>query len=789
MRFLLAQNEIHADHDGLMNENAGRVRAVVAHLQAEGLWDQCEQVTATTSMAAGTAAGEEGSHSDLLDPLRRAVLAVHTAAHLASIVDDYSTAAGDGRTCIACTLANRSADAACRVCGTAKPETAGFAIPPGKGDSVYRCPNSLQVALRNCELAIEVARRVVYGSGPAASGLVLSRPPGHHAVSKRYDSYCLINTVCVVAAWLLQRIDEEGNLQEGKVMILDWDVHHADETQAVVTAVDSPLRHRTVLCSIHRHDNNFRPTTCTVNEVPLDTHPYVVNVPLRGKGFGDADYVEVFRRVVLPLVAATAPRAILVSAGYDCARGDALGRFSVDPRGFATMTTMLLSTGVPCVFLLEGGYDVEVSRPVHKALIQGVAGTVEAALQFEDNAVVNMNYDDAELKPETAVVVREVLARAPFLRPERGPFNPELASGYAGSTKNADTYAGVLPLVIQQAFDRAKALERGRRGRCLSNMIAPDLPAALEVYEAALASLGTFSEASTNADVIRCRKNYRARADRIRATLAATDAQAAADVPALDPQRKSVRVFTYDMVRHDLCEATKVVLELEPTDDLSSLHHVMQKRMRPGSPPPLCPALLRSLSRTLKVPKAWGRKKLKGHIKEFRRSPAYTVWLDTFRAFVRNAIAPLIGESFAFQCPPTLRIQLPSRICLGHHHRDSEYPGFAGNEINFWVPLVDTLNENTLHLESAPGHGDLAPVVLRYGEFLRFDGNGLLHGTVANTTDKARVSLDFRVIPLALWQDKFGGRIGTYPAETMVVVDLAAGDNGSTREAKTSSKE
>ena len=42
----------------------------------------------------------------------------------------------------------------------------------------------------------------------------------------------------------------------------------------------------------------------------------------------------VFDKVVLPLAKRVEPDLVLVSAGYDCADGDQLGRFSVTPTGF-----------------------------------------------------------------------------------------------------------------------------------------------------------------------------------------------------------------------------------------------------------------------------------------------------------------------------------------------------------------------------------------------------------------------------------------------------------------------
>jgi histone deacetylase 6 len=75
-------------------------------------------------------------------------------------------------------------------------------------------------------------------------------------------------------------------------------------------------------------------------------------------GFGDADYRYTFERVLLPLAVELEPHLILVSAGYDCADGDALGRFSVTPAGFGWMTRQLVGIA-PSLFCLEGGSDVD----------------------------------------------------------------------------------------------------------------------------------------------------------------------------------------------------------------------------------------------------------------------------------------------------------------------------------------------------------------------------------------------------------------------------------------------
>jgi ectoine hydroxylase-related dioxygenase (phytanoyl-CoA dioxygenase family) len=66
------------------------------------------------------------------------------------------------------------------------------------------------------------------------------------------------------------------------------------------------------------------------------------------------------------------------------------------------------------------------------------------------------------------------------------------------------------------------------------------------------------------------------------------------------------------------------------------------------------------------------------------------------------------------------------------------------DQVNFWMPFTDVDDTAALWLESCYGRGDYAPVPLRYGEVLIFDGGYLSHGSVPNRTRTTRVSLDMR---------------------------------------------
>jgi len=121
----------------------------------------------------------------------------------------------------------------------------------------------------------------------------------------------------------------------------------------------------------------------------------------------------------MPLAAQLEPDLILVSAGYDCAKGDQLGRFAVTGDAFGLLSRMLLAVA-PTVFILEGGYDVEESmdRP-HGPIRDGVAATIEslldvAAIDGEDEVLPTVTLPEGwreDVRNETKQLVRDVLER------------------------------------------------------------------------------------------------------------------------------------------------------------------------------------------------------------------------------------------------------------------------------------------------------------------------------------------------------------------------------------------
>jgi acetoin utilization deacetylase AcuC-like enzyme len=188
-------------------------------------------------------------------------------------------------------------------------------------------------------------------SGTIRNAFCAVRPPGHHALKDKAMGFCLFNNVAIAAKYI------QKNYKLGKVLIVDWDVHHGNGTQAIF--YDDPT---VFYFSIHQ--SPFYPGTGGAEEKGLGKGlGFTHNVPLEA-GSGDAEYQKAFLEQLKPVAAAFKPDFVLVSAGFDAAKGDLLGQMKVTPEGFAELTRVVKGIADQycqgrLVTILEGGYNLE----------------------------------------------------------------------------------------------------------------------------------------------------------------------------------------------------------------------------------------------------------------------------------------------------------------------------------------------------------------------------------------------------------------------------------------------
>ena len=143
------------------------------------------------------------------------------------------------------------------------------------------------------------------------NGVAVIRPPGHHAECHKMMGFCLFNNVAVAANVI-------KNKYNSRILIVDWDVHHGNGTQNMFYESNQIL-----YFSIHRSDDGaFYPGTGMIDEFgDKDGLGFNVNVPLPGPYLGDAEYVSVWDKILIPIAKEFKPDLIFISAGFDAALG------------------------------------------------------------------------------------------------------------------------------------------------------------------------------------------------------------------------------------------------------------------------------------------------------------------------------------------------------------------------------------------------------------------------------------------------------------------------------------
>jgi len=215
------------------------------------------------------------------------------------------------------------------------------------GSETLVSPCSYDVALLAAGCVCDAAERILRGEDRRA--LCVVRPPGHHAMSSYAMGFCVFNNVAIAAK---MAVDE---FQLDRVLIVDWDVHHGNGTQA--TFWEDP---RVAFLSIHRWP--FYPGTGSEDETGggagLGTK---LNLPV-GARISRQEYIRHFGDALDAFAARMKPQLVLVSAGFDAHRGDPIGQFVLETEDFATLTNRVLDAadtwaGGKIVSVLEGGYD------------------------------------------------------------------------------------------------------------------------------------------------------------------------------------------------------------------------------------------------------------------------------------------------------------------------------------------------------------------------------------------------------------------------------------------------
>jgi acetoin utilization deacetylase AcuC-like enzyme len=200
--------------------------------------------------------------------------------------------------------------------------------------------------------------------GAVENAFAMVRPPGHHALSEQAMGFCFFNNVAITASWLVKM----RGLR--RVLILDWDVHHGNGTQEIFFESSEVLY-------ISTHQYPFYPGTGWFDETGRGLGAgFTINAPMPA-GSGDAEYLRVFDRLLLPIARQFRPQFVLISAGFDGHYRDPLGGMRVTENGFVAMARRMRRLADEychgkMVAVLEGGYDLRALADCGRAVIDEI---------------------------------------------------------------------------------------------------------------------------------------------------------------------------------------------------------------------------------------------------------------------------------------------------------------------------------------------------------------------------------------------------------------------------------
>lgn len=221
----------------------------------------------------------------------------------------------------------------------------------GGGELGRRTPfgqGGFEIAALSAGLAMAAVDEVV--TGKLQNAYALSRPPGHHCLPDFPNGFCLLANIAIAV--------EAARARHGlgKVVVLDWDVHHGNGTEAIYYD-----RADTLTISLHQEGNYPQDSGYITDRGTGAGTGLNMNVPMPA-GAGHTAYMACIEEIVRPAIERFQPDLIVVACGYDASGVDPLARQLATAETFRLMTQQMKDLAAQLcdnrlVLVHEGGYS------------------------------------------------------------------------------------------------------------------------------------------------------------------------------------------------------------------------------------------------------------------------------------------------------------------------------------------------------------------------------------------------------------------------------------------------
>lgn len=215
------------------------------------------------------------------------------------------------------------------------------------GDNAPIGPGSYEIAKLSAGLTVAAVKAVL--NGEFKNAYALSRPPSHHCFPDQSMGFCFLHNIAIA----IEKAKREQGLK--RVVVLDWDVHHGNGTQAIFEERDDVL-------TISMHQLGCFPAGYSGEEDQGigKGKGYNMNIPLFA-GSGHKEWLDALSEIALPAIRQFNPDLIIVACGYDANAYDPLARILLHSETFRQMTKLTKNLAEEIcdgklVLVHEGGY-------------------------------------------------------------------------------------------------------------------------------------------------------------------------------------------------------------------------------------------------------------------------------------------------------------------------------------------------------------------------------------------------------------------------------------------------
>ena len=184
--------------------------------------------------------------------------------------------------------------------------------------------------------------------GTVSNAVVLARPGDHHAYPSRGEGFCIFNHTAIGARYAQASHGVE------RVLIVNWDVHHGNGTQAIFYSDPSVF-----VLSIHSYGSIYPRSGHESERGAGPGRGATLNVPIQART-RDRRYVDAFAKALRSI--RFTPDVVLVVAGFDSHDDDPVGDLKLSDGVYTRLTKEVLdfaerTCSGRVVSVLAGGYN------------------------------------------------------------------------------------------------------------------------------------------------------------------------------------------------------------------------------------------------------------------------------------------------------------------------------------------------------------------------------------------------------------------------------------------------